>query len=351
MNGALGQDELALRRLMHGAVGELKPSEGALDHLRKAVPTRRARKRQAVVGMAAAALLCGTAVPAFIHVANSTSTADQKSAVAGHGEQAQGGMGTDKGAEGGKKDVDRPSDRVSAAEDDDPSKAPKPSGKASSPSGGGGGTGGSGSGSGSGSGTDKNYQTVPASTTCGSSQLTASGQGGAPDAMGKVYGTFRVTNISGTSCTVTGGGTVNFSTAGAADGSRIGVVTHMPGDAASGLPDPSLAVASLVLTPNGAYEVKFAWVPSDTCPTAGPSPDPSPSEDASAGTSSGTGTSTGTGQDGGSVVDPQLGGEDGTQDGSVSVLFVASGGSPTASATISNACAGTVYKTGLLSAT
>ncbi|WP_436843491.1 hypothetical protein [Streptomyces hundungensis] len=83
-------DERALRRLLHGTVEDLKPSEGALEHLRAAVPLRRARKRQAVVGSIAAALLVATAVPAFLHVANTAGSADDLPAVAGHGERTHG---------------------------------------------------------------------------------------------------------------------------------------------------------------------------------------------------------------------------------------------------------------------
>ena len=71
----LGSDELALRRLLHQAVQEIEPVDGTLEHLRRAVPARRARKRQAVVGMAAAALFIGTAVPALVHVSNSSGSA------------------------------------------------------------------------------------------------------------------------------------------------------------------------------------------------------------------------------------------------------------------------------------
>lgn len=92
-------DEVALRRMLHGAVRELAPSEGTLDHLHRAVPARRARRRQAVVGAAAAALLIGTAVPAFVHVATSDGPSAARPAIAGHGEQAQGGNGDETGPE------------------------------------------------------------------------------------------------------------------------------------------------------------------------------------------------------------------------------------------------------------
>ena len=44
----------------------------------------------------------------------------------------------------------------------------------------------------------------------------------------------------------------------------------------------------------------------------------------------------------------QLGTEEGTAQGSVVVTHTAQGGSPTASATVPQACAGTVYYTGVL---
>ncbi|MEV7426011.1 DUF4232 domain-containing protein [Streptomyces sp. NPDC091212] len=341
LNGLLDGDELALRRLMLGAVGELKPSEGALDHLRKAVPTRRARKRQAVVGMAAAALLFGTAIPAFVHVANSTSTDGPRPIAAGHGEEAQGGTGADKDSGGGKKDKDHPSDKVSEAQDD-PEESEKPA-TASAGSAEGGRSGGTSSRD------DAASDYTAKSMSCGASQLTVTAQeAGAPDASGKVYGTFRITNVSGSACTVTGSGTVGIGTGGAADGSRVGVASHMAGDEATGLPDPSLAVASLSLAPNGSYEVKFAWVPSDTCPTSGASPAPSTSEDTSGGVPGGG--DGGTVDNGGAGSESQLGGDEGTLDGSVYVSHTTAAGAPTASATIPNACAGTVYRTGLLSA-
>ncbi|WP_046500947.1 hypothetical protein [Streptomyces odonnellii] len=338
-------DELALRRLLHSAVDDLRPSEGALDHLRKAVPARRARKRQAVVGMAAAALLFGTAVPAFVHVANSAGTADEHSVNAGHGEQAQGGTNASKDSGGGWKDSDQPSDKVSPAKET-PSKVDKPENPAS------GGTTEGGSGDKANPG-DAHSSSSPA---CSADQLgVTTAEAGAPDAGGTVYGTFRVANVSGTECSVTGSGSVRFQTGGAADQSKINVVAHTAGDAASGLPDPSQEATTVLLAPNSAYEVKFAWVPAETCPTTGASPDPSPSGgDTSAGsgttggTDGGTGTDAGTGT--GTNTESQLLSEGGTMDGSVSVLHTPEPGAPVAQTTIPNACAGTIYRTGVLDA-
>lgn len=182
---------------------------------------------------------------------------------------------------------------------------------------------------------------------CTSLQLgSASGSAGSPDANGAVYGTFRVTNVSAASCTVSGDGSVALAAQGAASSSAIGTALHATGDAAAGLPDQSTYAAALVLQPGSAYEVEFAWVPSSTCPTTGgstggePSPDPTPT--------STTGDSGGTTSEGTSGVSSQLMKEDGAADGSVVVSYSAEGGGPTVSTTVSNACAGTVYRTGVL---
>lgn len=61
------------------------------------------------------------------------------------------------------------------------------------------------------------------------------------------------------------------------------------------------------------------------------------------------GTSGGT-SEGTSQTDPQLGGADdgGTLDGSVAVTHTPEPGSQVAAATIPNACAGTIYRTGVI---
>lgn len=348
--GPGGFDELALRRLMKGAVRELEPREGTLDHLRRAVPARRARKRQAVVGVAAAVMLIGTAVPAFVHVAKSDGTADERPVVAGPGEQTQGGSGQEAGVEGGSHGVERPTDPEPPGEtagDTTPSPGAEP-GKSA---------GGSATG---GSEVPSVGATFANSPSCDPGQLTI-GQTtvGEPDASGKVYGTFRVSNASGKDCAVTDSGTVNFQAMGAADSSKIEVVEHTAGDAAPGLPDPSQESAGLVLKPDEAYEVRFAWVPTATCPTVKPSPSPSPTDvgtgeigGGSGGQGGATGESPGGGKD--NQHDSQLVRDDpdagSTKDGTVAVKHTPEPGAPTAEATIPNACAGTIYKTGVLNA-
>ncbi|MFE9395241.1 hypothetical protein [Streptomyces flavidovirens] len=351
-----GSDELALRRMLRGAVEELEPSQNALDHLRKAVPARRARRRQAIVGMAAAALFVGTAVPAFVHVANSGDAADDRPSIAGHGQHTHGGTGWAKGAEEGKKKTDRPSGKSSPKSEEEKRKDKKKGSKK--------GSSGTGTGRGSGAGGADTSGGVPASSpACTASQLAVASAGTLPpDAEGKVYGTFRISNVSEMACVIAGRGTVYAQPMGAADPARINVVDHTSGDAAAGLPDPSLEMTGLLLEPDMAYEVKFAWVPTETCPTTDPSPDPTPPpEDPGPGTTSG---GTGPGDNGGGEgaggnegeaqpagTEPQLGTEDGgTADGSVSVSHTSEAGAPTAAVTVPNACAGTIYRTGVLPA-
>ncbi|MBT2399436.1 hypothetical protein J7E89_26610 [Streptomyces sp. ISL-100] len=350
-----GSDELALRRMLRGAVEELEPSQDALDHLRKAVPARRARRRHTIVGMAAAALFVSTAVPAFVHVANSGDAAEDRPSMAGHGQEAHGGTGWEKGVKDGKKDADKPSGKSTSKSD---KKKPKDEKK-----GPGKGPSGTGTNGGTGGGDSDTSDSVPASAPmCAASQLSAVSAGTqGPDAEGKVYGTFRVSNVSEMACVVAGAGTVTLQAMGAADPARINVVDHTSGDAAAGLPDPSMETTGLLLEPDMAYQVEFAWVPTETCPTTGgPSPDPTPTEGTTGSTTDGgTGTAAGgadSGAGGGDgerepqpETEPQLGTEDGgTADGSVSVSLTPEAGALSAATVVPNACAGTIYRTGVL---
>ncbi|WP_323375995.1 hypothetical protein [Streptomyces sp. RB17] len=337
----LGADELALRRMLHSAVDGMEPRTGTLEHLRRAVPARRARKRQAVVGMAAAALFIGTAIPALVHVSESGGT-DPNTAMAGQSSQAQGGTGQGK-SKGGDKGGSRGAGSTTV-EPGTGSGKPGEKGK----------VGGSGSGSTGGA----NPTSTAASSgvpVCTMAQLgSATGTAAAPDTAGVVYGTFRVVNVSATACTVAGAGTVTPTAVGAADSTKISTARHVAGDAATSLPDPSLEVTGLVLQPGAAYEEKFAFVPSQTCPTSGggtsttggsdtggATPDPTPTQDASA--SGGSADSAGS-----AGTTTQLMSEDGTADGSVQITHTAEGGSPSATATVTGECAGTVIYTGVL---
>ncbi|QNP71187.1 hypothetical protein IAG44_18245 [Streptomyces roseirectus] len=337
----LDSDELELRRMLHRAVHEMAPRDGALDHLRRAVPARKARKRQAIVGVAAAVLFAGVAVPALMTV-SSTGDTDANPAVAGQASQTGGSTGQGKNPDGGSE------------------------GKVGESTGG---TTGTSSGASKGTGGGKETPTPGASSGAGPSQslspvapaCTADQLGSAtssvdgPDSTGVVYGTFRVVNVSATSCTVGGAVALNPGAQGAADAMKISVTEHVAGDAAAQLPDPSLYVTQLALAPGSAYDVKFAWVKSEDCPSDGggtggsttggdtgssPTPSPSPSEQT-------TGTSTGT-----TGTSPQLIREDATttDPGSVTVTYTADAGSPSVTATVPDACAGTIYRTGVLAA-
>ncbi|MGW1408555.1 hypothetical protein [Streptomyces sp. NPDC002403] len=334
-------DEVALRRMLRGAVQHIEPGDGTLDHLQRAVPVRRAKRRQAVVGLAAAALLIGTAVPAFVHVANSDGSNAANPAIAGHGEQAQGGNGTDSGAQAGGRNSGGNADGQTDGDRNRPTSTSSPFDSR--------GQGGDGQLSGGGGGpTDPAMASMP---SCDPQQLSvASAETGAAGADGTVYGTFRIANVSGTECSVSSSGSVGFQAIGAADPARIAVVQHTAGDAAAGLPDPSQEQRTVLLKPSMAYEVKFAWVPKDTCPSVGGSPSPSPTDDAggaSGATTAGTGSGSG---DGATGADAQFGSEDGggTQDGSVAVTHTPEAGAPVAEAKIANACSGTIYRTGVL---
>ncbi|NML52207.1 hypothetical protein HHL19_27650 [Streptomyces sp. R302] len=363
-----GEDELALRRLFQGAVSGLEPSADTLDHLRRAVPARRARKRQALVGAAAAAVLIGTAVPAFIHVAGSPGLTTANPALAGHGEQAQGGTGAE--AEGdGPASTKAPSTKVSStagptqgATDKGDAK-PNPKGTQA------------GGGTAPGSGSDS----VP---VCGPGTLqSAGGYNSGPDSTGVVYGGFTIVNGSGSTCLVDGSGLIHLSASGAADPSRISVVRHYDGDPATGLPPTSADVKPLLLKAGASYQLKFAWVPSESCstdgggatpttptePTEAPTePTPTPTEPTQVPTEPTPTTTTGgegAGSDGGTEAGGGTGaGADGGTDsglttqllraepaaGSVSVSYTAEPGDPTVTTVLDGACAGTLYRTGML---
>ncbi|MGJ5754392.1 hypothetical protein [Streptomyces puniciscabiei] len=334
----LGAGEQALRRMLHSAVDDLEPRTGTLEHLRRAVPARRARKRQAAVGMAAAALFIGTAIPALVHVTQSGGT-DPDTAMAGQSSQAQGGtgQGRDKGGDtGGKKD--------SGSTSVQPGKGPDKSGTKGKD---GGGSGGGSTGGASPSST-LSSSGVP---LCTPAQLgSATGTADAPDSAGVVYGTFRVVNVSSTACTVAGAGTITPTALGAADKTKISTARHVAGDAATGLPDPSLEVTGLVLQPSAAYEEKFAFVPSETCPTTGGGTSTTGGSDTGGATPDPTPTASGgsTDSSGSAGTTTQLMTEDGTADGSVQITHMAQGGSPSATATVAGECAGTVIYTGVL---
>ncbi|MFD6530195.1 hypothetical protein [Streptomyces sp. NPDC060184] len=326
-------DEQALRNLLRGAVRDLEPAENALAQLHRAIPVRRARRRQAVVGAAAAALLIGTAVPAFVHVANSESAATAAPAPAGHGTNSQSQQGDASGAAVGEKPSDgQPAQGTGGGHEgtSDPSGTPSATeGPAESDS------------TRSGAVSREELASIASLPACAPGQLgIVSASTGTADSNGTVYGSFRIANTSAAKCSVSSAGTVGFTASGAADATKIDVVQHVAGDPAAGLPDPAVEPAAVLLKPEMSYEVQFAFVPTDTCPTA-TAPTPTPTEAATPGT--------GAVEEQAASVETQLLTEDAVPaEGSIAVTHTPEAGAPTAETTISHACAGTIYRTGIL---
>ncbi|MBT2453633.1 hypothetical protein [Streptomyces sp. ISL-86] len=340
-----GSEEQALRSLFSGAVQGLEPAEGALERLRYAVPARRARNRRVLVGAAAVALLAGTSIPAAMHMTAAEGSPTDHSAMAGHG-QDQGGKagGTSdphqNGSGGPHPTLTRTPGKGQESAGAQP--APRASG---SPSGGAV----AGPSSTPAGGRPVPPPAAPGVPGCGAAQLGVQGSAHAPEADGKVYGSFKITNVSGKGCKITGPDHVTAAAApGAVSGSgpAVSVVGHTAGDPASGLlPDPSAEAPVLMLQPNAAYEVQFAWVPSAESCTATPAdPGTKPPADA-------TSDSSGTTQDGAggaaTGTESQTGGPSPDPNG-VAVSHTPLTGAPTTQATIPTACGGTVYRTGVI---
>ncbi|HEY3480875.1 MAG TPA: hypothetical protein VGL02_18430, partial [Streptomyces sp.] len=189
-------DESALRAMMRDAVRDIEASPDALDHLRRAIPARRQHRRQALAGAAAALVLAGMSVPALIRAAGTSGSANASPAnVASSHAPAPG--------EDGHTDT-WPGDPSYA-----PSSGPGGIGTTPRPP------------------TGSSVSTEPATPTgtttaiapdCSSAQLgEGASKAGAPDAAGRVYGWFRVANVSTTSCTITSGGQVQALAHGGAD--------------------------------------------------------------------------------------------------------------------------------------
>ncbi|MEU8780834.1 hypothetical protein [Streptomyces sp. NPDC048637] len=335
-----GEDDL--RRLLHSRVGDLEPAPDALEQLRRAVPARRQRRRHAVVGAAAALLLGGTSIPAMVHVANLAGSSEERPANAASSPLPQGGAegahgeGTEQagpqpaGKDGAKRGADKPEGQGKTAEKN-------------------------GTGHGAGAGTPAPDETMDVtSPVCGREQL---GQGtstvAAADSTGRVYGAFRVVNTSGAACSVEGGGTIGLVAQGSTKPDRIHVVDHTSGDEATGLPDPATTPDQLVLKPGEAYEVKFAWIPESGggatgCANPGPSPTPEASKDPGQSPDAGTPA---TGDSGGQAGGGEGPGDGGTASGGIVLSHTPEAGEPAAAdAKVTDACAGTVYRTEALAA-
>ncbi|MFG3000593.1 hypothetical protein [Streptomyces sp. NPDC048340] len=358
-------EEEALRSLLRGAVEGLQPSEGALDRLRYAVPVRRTRRRQAVVSAAAAVLLAGTAIPAALHMGAAQGESADRSAMAGHGRHQGGKDGSSDPHQNGSGTHPRPTERsgrnyggaggVGGGPSPVSSGAPDaatgtgPSGRPS---------GGSVVGSGSGMLPPPAAPGVPG---CSAEQLGVSASARAPEADGKVYGSFKVTNVSPRGCTVLGPDTVTAAPASGPapgqGGTAVAVAGHSAGDPASGLlPDPSKEAPLMLLAPNAAYEVRFAYVPPDqACSATTPKPGGTQPQGGVANAPVDGDSAGATGADGGAG-SGSTGGTGGTTPPApagtgVTVSHTPSTplpGATTTQTTIPDACGGTVYRTGVI---
>ncbi|NSC22994.1 hypothetical protein FM076_18250 [Streptomyces albus subsp. chlorinus] len=344
---ALGPED-ALRRLLRDTVREVEPSEASmertLDHLRRAVPARRAHRRQAMVGGVAAALVAAVGIPALFYggVVPGADDGDHPvTAASTHGQT----RGPDAGS-GGKSG--KGGDEHDGGKDRDKDKGGKGDGRTGPSPSGGPGNGGPGA-----------DETLAASApACGSDQLgQGSAQSGAPDSAGTIYGSFRVANVSSDACTVEGEGFVAASVQGDGARGQVAVVDHTTGDAAPGLGDPAVARDEVVLQPGQAYVVKFAWVPNDSCDGGSPSPQGGRNDGETSGTpdagSGDSGSASGGGDAGGGTGTPgQADGGAGPGGGGgadVVVSHTPEGGAPVADTRLPDACAGgTIYRTGVI---
>ncbi|WP_327190069.1 hypothetical protein [Streptomyces xinghaiensis] len=326
-------DEEALRRLLRTVVEDIEPSRDSLDHLRHAVPARRARKRQALVGAVAAVLLVGTAVPGLLRVADSGTTDEDQRANTASSQRTQGGADGTGGDDSGAGETDERKPGKTAEKDG--GKDAEAGGKSERDR--------QRDGSGASAGATPSQGMAASSPSCERTQLGGgTAVKGEPDSESKIYGSFRLVNVSDTTCTVSGPGLVTAAPQGTAE--NIQVVDHTLGDAATGLPDPAEDTQQLILEPGQAYEVRFAWVPAQGgaggCPTPGTSPEPETSD-----SPSGDGTMS----DGGNQTMGAPTEEEPPPSGSVLLTHIPEAGEPAASTvTIGNVCAGTVYRTGVI---
>ncbi|MEU6443086.1 hypothetical protein [Streptomyces sp. NPDC047046] len=336
-----------MRALFHGAVGGLAPGEGTLDRLQAAVPARRARRRQTLVGAAAAVILLGTAIPAAVHVA------------AAPGHEADPAMA------GSSQDARTPSSAATKRHEGDGHEAG--GGRSASPHSSASGEHRSGASDAPGPDAPPSAGTVLAEAPrCAATQLgDAAADRGTPAADGTVYGSFRVANISGEKCAVTSPGQVQVAVVGGTSRTTVPVVQHQDGDAAAGLPGTAQSVRALLLDPGQSYEVRFAFVPDDTCPTSGPTqgtgdPEPSspPPVDPSQPPAESGGSDPGTTPEGNTAALDQtttqfartVPADDASGTATVEVTHNAAPGGPVTNTTIPESCPGTVYRTGLLPA-
>ncbi|UGY92373.1 hypothetical protein [Streptomyces gobiensis] len=274
----------ALRRLMRDVVSDIEPAPDSLEHIRRAVPARRARRRQALIGVATAVLLVGVTVPTLMHTGVVPGPlGDDRRANTANGQQAQENGGGDQG-NAGIGDPMGKDPRTGASPDGrrqgEASTAPS-QGSAESPG--------------------ANDDLAVTSPRCERDQLgQATVQVDDPDDRGHIYGSFRFVNVYADPCRIKGTDELTATARGEADATAIQILDHTEGGKAERLPSPGEARDDLILRPGEAYQVRFAWLPDKNRGPGGcrpdPSPDPGPSDEPDG---SGDGSDGGNGSDGG----------------------------------------------------
>lgn len=329
-----GEDLLAreLRERLHRVVAQVQPDPAALPRLRAQVPRRRARHRNLWTGAAAVVLLSAAALPTFQGV--------QQLDLSG------GPVAGPSVAEPSQSSSAMPRPTPSRGGGGDPVRPPAPPLPVVSTS-----------------PTGTEPTTLPEVTASGSvgtvpgtppaapvqvpgCQPADLGQGSAQvaatDAEGRVYGWFRVVNVSGRACELVGGGQL------VADSATVRVTPHTAGGPASGLGEPG-AGGPLLLAPTKGYQIRFGWVPDGACPNGesaqprtvtvaapGPSPSASPTEAPGPETSpTPVETSSPTPTPSPTPAEPPA----------VTLTHTPDPGGKPVSATLTNACTGTVYRT------
>ncbi|MHA6762035.1 DUF4232 domain-containing protein [Streptacidiphilus sp. PAMC 29251] len=353
----LTPEQREVRDLLHRAVGELAPMPGALEQIRRAVPRRRQRRRRVLGSVVATVFLCSLGTIALHSAGMSINSADGPQSSQQYGDAASNGPSHGAHVSAGASLAPAGPGRVlpgvgssfaggdstnghnSATVLPGASGVLQPNPSLSRPAAGSSVSAGASGGSAHGS-------TGPVAE-CVRGQL---GNGadtvGSPDAAGVVYGTFQVSNVSGSTCRVSTPGAVAVLAVSGTDKSWISVAQHTAGDPAGGLPAPAAKPAPVVLAPGDSYLVEFAWVPASG--TGTPS--------CTASSASGSSASAAPGSDDTTQGSVSAGADTGAPSGAGSTPTVTlghtpgAGGTAAASAVIGNACAGTVYRTSPLPA-
>lgn len=328
-------DEGELRRLLHAAVGDLEPSPDSLERLRRAVPARR-RRRRVAVGAVAAVVALGVTVPLLSNGVVPGLPGGEPSTVA-HGEDTA----TPK--------VDRDDD------DTDQRQRPSPRGEDHGGRGGDAPDENTSPSAGSTGSSDPNETLSGVSPSCTRQQLADGGSRSGPaDASGRIRGEFVVVNDSDEPCTVDDAGLLAATPNGLAGSARrVQVLDNTGGPATTGLPSPEKEHDELVLRPQEAYVIRFVWLPEEGGGPSGCRADGGAGEE---GDAAGTPQDGAPGDGAGGDAPSGPGGADGggaDAPGAASVLlgYTPGAGEPRISTlTLENACAGTVYRTGVLSA-